>query len=71
MNLEKPKSKRYVEIRATSDKGTTMIIKKFIEEKGVHETCMEVHDSLMKTGKNVKWDIKEINVKTYNENGGL
>lgn len=71
MNLEELKSKRYVEVHVTNNEGPTMIIKKFIEEKGVHETYMEICDSLTKMGKNVKWDIKEINVKTYNGDGGL
>lgn len=52
MNIEEPKSKRYVEVYSTDNKGATMIIRKFIEE-------------------NVKWDVKVINVKTYNGEGGL
>lgn len=71
MNIEEPKSKRYVEVYATSNEGTTMIIKKFIEEKGMHETYMDIYDKLMNMGKNVKWDVKVIDVKTYNGNGGI
>ena len=33
MNLEESKSKRYVEIYATGNKGTTMFIKKLVEKK--------------------------------------
>lgn len=71
MNIEKPKSKRYVEVYATSNEGTTMAIKKPIEEKGMHETYMDIYDKLMNMGKNVKWDVKVINVRTYNGEGEL
>ena len=71
MNIEEPKSKRYVEVYAVDNEGTTMIIKKFIEEKGMHETYMDIYDKLMNMGKNAKWDVKVINVKTYNGDGGL
>lgn len=71
MNIEEPKSKRYVEIHATDSKGTTMVISKTIEEKGLHETYMDIYDKLMSMGKNVKWDVKVINIKTYNGDGGL
>jgi hypothetical protein len=71
MNIEEPKCKRYVEVCAVNNEGTTMIIKKFIEEKGMHETYMDIYNSLMNMGKNVKWDVKVINVKTYNGEGGL
>lgn len=71
MNLEEPKSKRYVEVYATDNEGVTMVIRKFIEEKGMHETYMDIYDRLMNMGKNSKWDVKVINVKTYNGEGGL
>lgn len=71
MNIEEPKSKRYVEVYATDNKGATMIIRKFIEEKGIHETYMDIYDRLMNMGKNAKWDVKVINVKTYNGEGGF
>lgn len=71
MNIEEPKSKRYVEVYATDNKGATMIIRKFIEESGIHETYMDIYDRLMSMGKNAKWDVKVIQVKTYNGDGGL
>ena len=71
MNLEEPKSKRYVEVYATDNKEVTMVIRKFIEEKGMHETYMDIYDRLMNMGKNAKLDVKLINVKTYNGEGGL
>lgn len=71
MKFEESKSKRYVEVYATDNKGTTMIIRKFIEEKGIHETYMDIYDRLMNMGKNAKWDVKAINVSTYNGEGEL
>ena len=71
MNIEEPKSKRYVEIYAASNEGTTMIIRKLIEKKGMHETYMDIYNKLTNTGKDEKWDVKVINVKTYNGDGGL
>ena len=49
-----------------------MIIRKIIGETGVHETYMNIYDKLMNTGKNVKWDVKMIQVRSlksvyYNE----
>ena len=35
MNIEEPKSKRYVEIYATSNEGTTMIIRKLLYENWI------------------------------------
>lgn len=71
MNIEKPKSKRYIEVYASNNEGATMIIRKFIEEKGIHETYMDIYDKLMNMGKNAKWNVKVINVKTYNGDGGI
>ena len=74
MNLEEPKSKRYYFIcfyYATDNKEVTMVIRKLIEEKGIHETYMDIYDRLMNMGKNAKLDVKVINVKTYNSEGGL
>ena len=47
MNLEEPKSKRYVEVYATDNKEVTMVIRKLIVEKGIHETYMDIYDRLM------------------------
>lgn len=71
MNLKEPKSKRYVEVYATDNKEVTMVIRKLIEEKGIHETYMDIYDRLMNMEKNAKLDVKVINVKTYNDEGGL
>ena len=71
MNLEEPKSKRYVEVYATDNKEVTMVIRKLTVEKGIHETYMDIYDRLINMGKNAKLDVKLINVKTYNGEGGL
>ena len=71
MNLEEPKSKRYVEVYATDNKEVTMVIRKLIAEKGIHETYMDIYDRLINMEKNAKLDVKLINVKTYNGEGGL
>ena len=42
-----------------------------IRKKGIHETYMDIYDRLMNMEKNAKLDVKVINVKTYNGEGGL
>ena len=37
----------------------------------MHETYMDIYNKLMNTGKDEKWDVKVINIKTYNGDGGL
>ena len=46
MNLEESKSKRYVEIYATGNKGTTMFIRKLVEKKEMHETFIDIYNKL-------------------------
>ena len=72
MNLEEPKSNRYVEVYATDNKEVTMIIRKFIGEEGVHETYMDIYNKLMSMEKDVKWKIELFRVRSlksiyYNE----
>lgn len=71
MNLEESKSKRYVEIYATGNKGTTMFIRKLIEKKGMYETYMDIYNKLTNMEKNEEWDVKVISAKPYNGDGGL
>lgn len=71
MNIEETENKRYVEIYATINEGTTMTIKKFIGEKGMYEAYLDIYSKLIDIGKNAKWDMKVINVKIYNGGGGL
>ena len=72
MDIKKITDELCVEVYATNNEGTTMIIRKIIGEKGVHETYMKIYNKLMNTGKNVKWDVKMIQVRSlksvyYNE----
>ena len=71
MNTEETKNKRYVEIYATNNEGTTMTIRKFVEEKGMYEAYLDIYSKLMDMGKNAKWNVEVISVKIYNGNGGL
>ena len=71
MNFKEPESKRYVEVYAASNEGTTMIIRKFIEKKGMHETYMDIYNKLMNMDKNEEWEVKIFNVRTHNEDGGF
>lgn len=72
MNIKKITDELCVEVYATNNEGITMIIREMIGEAGVHETYMDIYDKLMNTGKNVKWDVKMIQVRSlksiyYNE----
>lgn len=72
MNIEKIKNELCVEIYATNNEGTTMIIREIVGKTGVHETYMNIYDKLMNMGKNVKWEVKLFRVRNsksvyYNE----
>lgn len=72
MNIEKITDELCVEVYATNNDGTTMIVREIIGEKGIHETYMNIYDKLMNMGKNVKWEVKLIRVRSlksvyYNE----
>lgn len=72
MDIKKIANELCVEVYTTNNEGTTMIIRKIIGETGVHETYMDIYDKLINTGKNVKWDVKMIQVRSlksvyYNE----
>ena len=72
MDIKKITNELCVEVYATNNEGTTMIIREIIKEAGVHETYMNIYDKLMNTEKNVKWDVKMIQVRSlksvyYNE----
>ena len=71
MNLEESKSKRYVEIYATGNKGTTMFIRKLVEKKEMHETFMDIYNKLTNMEEDEKWDVKVMSAKTYNGDGGF
>ena len=72
MDFKKITDELCVEVYANNNNGTTVIIRKIIGEEGVHGTYMNIYDKLMNTGKNVKWDVKMIQVRSlksvyYNE----
>lgn len=64
MNIEKMTNELCVEVYATNDEGTTMIIRKIIGEAGVHETYMNVYNKLMNMEKNTKWKVELFRVKS-------
>lgn len=72
MDIEKIANELCVEIYATNNKGTTMIIREIIGEKGVHKTYMSIYNKLMNMGKNEKWEVELFRVRSlksvyYNE----
>lgn len=72
MNIKKIANELCVEVYATNNEGTTMIIREIIGETGVHETYMNIYDKLMNMGKDVKWEVKLFRVRSlksiyYNE----
>lgn len=72
MNTKKITDELCVEVYATNNEGTTVIIRKIIGEAGVHETYMDIYDKLMNVGKNVKWKVELFRVRSlknvyYNE----
>ena len=66
MDIKKITNELCVEVYATNNKGTTMIIRETIRETGVHETYMSTYDKLMNMGKDVKWDVKVIRTRSLN-----
>lgn len=64
MNIEKTTNELCVEVYATDNKGTTMIIREIIGEAGVHKTYMNIYDKLMNMGKDKKWEIKSFRVRS-------
>ena len=72
MNIKKIANELCVEVYATNNEGTTMIIREIIGETGVHETYMNIYNKLMNMGKDVKWEVKLFRVRSlksvyYNE----
>ena len=54
MDIEKNVNELCVEVYATNNEGTTMIIRKIIGETGIYETYMNIYDKLTNMGKDVK-----------------
>ena len=72
MDIKKITNELCVEVYATNNEGTTMIMREIIGEEGVHETYMNIYDKLMSMGKDVKWEVKLFRVRSlksvyYNE----
>ena len=72
MNTKKITDELCVEVHATNNEGTTVIIRKIIGEVGVYETYMNIRDKLMNMEKNVKWEVELFRVRNlksiyYNE----
>ena len=57
MNTEKITGELCVEVYATNNEETTMIVREIIGKKGVHETYMNIYDKLMNMGKDKKWEV--------------
>ena len=64
MNTEKITDELCVEVYATDNEGTTMIIRNIIGETGVHGTYMNIYNKLMNMGKDVKWEVKLFRVRS-------
>lgn len=64
MNIEKTKNELCVEVYATDNEGTTMIIREIIGEAGVHETYMNIYDKLMNMEKDAKWKVELFRVRS-------
>ena len=72
MDIKKIANELCVEVYATNNEGTTMIIREIIGETGVHETYMNIYNKLINMGKDVKWEVKLFRVRSlksvyYNE----
>lgn len=64
MNTEKSTNELCVEVYATNNEGTAMIIRKIIGEAGIHEIYMDIHDELMNMEKNKKWKVESFRVRS-------
>ena len=64
MDIKKIENELCVEVYATNNEGTTMIIREIIGEAGVHETYMNIYDKLMNMGKDEKWKVELFRVRS-------
>lgn len=60
MNIKKTTNELCVEVYATNNEGTTMIIREVVGEIGVHATYLKIFETLTKIDKNVWWNIDAI-----------
>ena len=73
MYWKKIKNEICVEVFVMDEKGTKVVIREIVGNKGIHETYMNIYNKLMNMGKNVKWEVlcirsRSINSVYYNEN---
>ena len=64
MDIKKITDELCVEVYATNNDGTTIIIRKVIGEEGVHGTYMNIYYTLMNMGKDAKWEVKLFRVRS-------
>lgn len=64
MDIKKITDELCVEVYATNNEGTTMIIRKIIGKEGAHGTYMNIYYTLMNMKKNVKWTIELFRVRS-------
>lgn len=64
MDIKKITNELCVEVYATNNEDTTMIIREIIGEKGVHETYMNIYYTLMNMEKDAKWEVKLFRVRS-------
>lgn len=57
MDIKEFTKNLYVEVYASSNEGTTMVIREAVGKKGVHETYLEIYNKLVNIGENIWWDI--------------
>lgn len=66
MDWEKIKKDICVEIFAIDEEGTKVIIRETVEDKGVHETYMNIYNKLTNMYKTTKWEIQYIYTRGTN-----
>ena len=64
MDIKKITNELCVEVYATNNKGTTMIIREIIGKTRVHETYMNIYNKLMNMEKDVKWKVELFHVRS-------
>ena len=64
--MEEIKNEICVEIYATNEEGIEIIIRKIIEDKGIHETYINIYNKLMNMGENAKWKIHYVHSRSIN-----
>lgn len=66
MRWEKIKNEICVEVIATDEEGTEVIIRKIAGDIGIHETYMKIYDKLTNVSKSAKWEIHYVCSRSIN-----